>query len=187
MVIVFTFSLAFAGCEYIIKDIDHMLKSLSGVFAKKAIRCICTVNIYGLHLSRWKTKPENRGQRQSWQKQQSFGVSNVENLSLQKLVWNTTWTCTRGGGLSSVTTAVGDSHRKQRYAFTWEYIPEKKPYQCQTCRRNFRDLSTFIRHNRTHTGEKPYDCKMCRRAFSQSSNLHRHIKVCHSGIWGNWI
>ncbi|KAL7049580.1 hypothetical protein ACKWTF_003777 [Chironomus riparius] len=57
----------------------------------------------------------------------------------------------------------------------------EKPFQCNVCEKQFRQLSTLANHMKIHTGEKPFKCHICSREFRQSSTLTNHIKI-HTGM-----
>jgi len=55
-----------------------------------------------------------------------------------------------------------------------------KPYICDTCQKDFLELTSLTRHRRVHTGEKPFQCDECGREFSDCSNWRRHTEI-HTG------
>ncbi|XP_028395720.1 zinc finger protein 345-like [Dendronephthya gigantea] len=57
---------------------------------------------------------------------------------------------------------------------------EKKPYECDVCRKRFSHGNNLVRHQRTHTGEKPYECDVCKNRFFRGSSLVRHQRT-HTG------
>ena len=60
----------------------------------------------------------------------------------------------------------------------------EKPFQCETCFKNFAEKSTLKRHIRMHTGEKPFVCPepRCNRPFADRTNLLRHVQRKHRGL-----
>ena len=56
----------------------------------------------------------------------------------------------------------------------------KKPYKYSECGKTFRDHTTLIQHQTSHTGERPYKCNECEKRFNQSSHLTNHEKT-HTG------
>lgn len=55
-----------------------------------------------------------------------------------------------------------------------------KKFRCDTCCKDFKYKSLFLRHMRSHTGEKPYPCGICGRMFGHMSTLKSHLRV-HTG------
>ena len=55
-----------------------------------------------------------------------------------------------------------------------------KPYQCETCQRQFAVKSNLTKHLAVHSGIKAYACEDCGRRFSFSANLRSHMRI-HSG------
>ncbi|XP_004465743.1 zinc finger protein 211-like isoform X2 [Dasypus novemcinctus] len=56
----------------------------------------------------------------------------------------------------------------------------EKPFECKICGQFFTYNSRFIQHLRIHTGARPYECSECGKSFRQSSSLIHHRKV-HTG------
>ena len=56
----------------------------------------------------------------------------------------------------------------------------EKPYPCQYCKKEFRQLGALKNHELIHTNEKPFSCKMCKKRFRQGTSLKRH-ELIHSG------
>ena len=56
----------------------------------------------------------------------------------------------------------------------------EKPYECDICKKKFKQSSELTSHRRVHTGEKPYACEICKKMFSKNSNLTKHKRL-HTG------
>ncbi|XP_027141050.1 zinc finger protein 239-like isoform X2 [Larimichthys crocea] len=56
-----------------------------------------------------------------------------------------------------------------------------QPFKCNTCGKDCKNESGFLKHIRMHTGEKPYICRTCGKAFTQSCSLTVHIRCAHTG------
>jgi len=56
---------------------------------------------------------------------------------------------------------------------------------CGWCNKQFVDLSSLSRHERSHSGIKPYPCpyrKTCGRAFQNSANRKQHVIKIHKNL-----
>jgi uncharacterized Zn-finger protein len=53
----------------------------------------------------------------------------------------------------------------------------EKPYECDICKKTFRQFNGLASHERIHTGDKPYECEICKKTFSVSSNLATHERI----------
>ncbi|XP_061415058.1 uncharacterized protein LOC133347110 isoform X1 [Lethenteron reissneri] len=85
-----------------------------------------------------------------------------------------------GGGGVGGTQAIQDAVDKM-----WLHLPsaetgESKPFQCGDCGHRFRNVISFRRHQRTHTGVNLYACEDCGKKFSLSHDLTRHRRI-HTG------
>uniref|UniRef100_A0A8C4PX77 C2H2-type domain-containing protein n=1 Tax=Eptatretus burgeri TaxID=7764 RepID=A0A8C4PX77_EPTBU len=59
-------------------------------------------------------------------------------------------------------------------------LPDKRPYKCSVCGKEFAYMSSFKMHQRIHTGERPYKCTVCNLAVSTTSSLNAHQRI-HTG------
>lgn len=50
-----------------------------------------------------------------------------------------------------------------------------RPYHCNICNRYFIKKSHFEYHERVHSGFKPFQCQLCSKAFPQKNKLNRHM------------
>ena len=57
---------------------------------------------------------------------------------------------------------------------------EEMPFKCYLCERGFRNKTTLINHENTHLGHRPYQCQSCKSNFKTSGELNRHILYKHS-------
>ncbi|KAL0984006.1 hypothetical protein UPYG_G00135800 [Umbra pygmaea] len=54
------------------------------------------------------------------------------------------------------------------------------PFRCTYCEKSYAELSVFIRHERTHTGDLPYQCSHCPKKFHFETALVTHQRK-HTG------
>ncbi|XP_024243680.1 zinc finger protein 841-like isoform X2 [Oncorhynchus tshawytscha] len=54
------------------------------------------------------------------------------------------------------------------------------PFRCTYCERSYAELSVFVRHERTHTGDLPYKCSHCPKKFHFETALVTHQRT-HTG------
>lgn len=50
----------------------------------------------------------------------------------------------------------------------------EKPYECNVCKRKFRQSNTMKTHMKIHSNIKPYKCVICEKAFSFKASLSKH-------------
>ncbi|KAM6951492.1 uncharacterized protein FYW47_015004 [Aplochiton taeniatus] len=54
------------------------------------------------------------------------------------------------------------------------------PFVCMYCKKNYRELASLIRHERTHTGDLPFHCSKCPKRFNRHIDLVSHERK-HTG------
>lgn len=64
--------------------------------------------------------------------------------------------------------------------------PPAKPFQCNSCQKQFSESKILKRHMKIHSPIKPHVCTVCNMAFAESSNLTKHKKK-HTGELRNII
>ena len=65
-----------------------------------------------------------------------------------------------------------------RYLKQHMKIHERKPYQCEVCKRNFAEPSQLEEHMRIwHIEEKPFSCSSCGKSFATKPRLKQHMKI----------
>ncbi|XP_065225326.1 zinc finger protein 37-like isoform X9 [Planococcus citri] len=52
-----------------------------------------------------------------------------------------------------------------------------KPFQCQTCDKQFNEKNDFIRHELTHSEEKRFKCRICDALFKHDHNRLEHERT----------
>jgi KRAB domain-containing zinc finger protein len=63
-----------------------------------------------------------------------------------------------------------------------------KPYECDVCKKRFRQSGTLAKHKITHSEDRPYECDVCKERFRLLSSLTWHKKEhlfcnsCHKEI-----
>ncbi|GFX54507.1 zinc finger protein [Trichonephila clavipes] len=50
-------------------------------------------------------------------------------------------------------------------------------YDCEICKKSFKQKVHLQDHMRSHTLEKPFKCHLCPQAFNRKSSAKRHLKV----------
>ncbi|XP_045771379.1 oocyte zinc finger protein XlCOF6.1-like isoform X2 [Maniola jurtina] len=53
----------------------------------------------------------------------------------------------------------------------------ERPFVCSYCSKSFTSKKRLTEHHRIHTGEKPHKCSVCEHSFAQRGTLNRHMKV----------
>uniref|UniRef100_A0A8D9BCR1 Zinc finger protein 354B n=1 Tax=Cacopsylla melanoneura TaxID=428564 RepID=A0A8D9BCR1_9HEMI len=58
-----------------------------------------------------------------------------------------------------------------------------RKYQCDTCKKSYKDRRTLDVHILRHVSLKPHRCKLkdCNYTFRQVSNLRSHMRIYHTG------
>ncbi|CAH1271088.1 ZNF782 [Branchiostoma lanceolatum] len=62
---------------------------------------------------------------------------------------------------------------------------EEKPYKCEACSKQFGKLCSLKAHMRTHMGKKPYSCEQCNKLSSELSSLKRRMRT-QPAIRSSW-
>ena len=57
----------------------------------------------------------------------------------------------------------------------------ERPWNCNTCGKNFARHLELVNHKRIHSGDKPFQCDTCGARFNQKQNLHTHVRHIHLG------
>ncbi|KAK9974569.1 hypothetical protein ABG768_022656 [Culter alburnus] len=60
------------------------------------------------------------------------------------------------------------------------FPPNRSPYHCSLCGRDFNRKHHLKIHQRIHTGERPYTCSICSARFRHALTLKRHFRL-HTG------
>ena len=59
---------------------------------------------------------------------------------------------------------------------------ERKPFQCEVCKKFFTTEIRLNIHMRVHTGETPYQCNLCFKKFKFQHRLHNHKCLTSSNL-----
>ena len=57
----------------------------------------------------------------------------------------------------------------------------QRPFKCNLCPKTFTQNQRLTIHKRVHTGERPYLCPLCGKTFTESCKLKRHLNKIHQG------
>ena len=52
-----------------------------------------------------------------------------------------------------------------------------RPYEVDTCEKEFNYLTTYKRHLNLHKGEKPFACEHCNKKFTRLNYLKNHLNT----------
>ncbi|XP_068226655.1 oocyte zinc finger protein XlCOF6-like [Palaemon carinicauda] len=75
---------------------------------------------------------------------------------------------------------IGEELRGEESGDTYDGDIEAKEeefkFECNGCKKSYRNRRGLNRHLRVHKGEKPYLCLICNRRYSYKHDLHNHVK-----------
>lgn len=63
-----------------------------------------------------------------------------------------------------------------------QHRPQRKPFVCNVCDKDFAERAQLKSHSFTHTTERPYKCNQCAKAYKQSTKLKLHQRSVHEGL-----
>merc|ERR1719376_686010 len=55
----------------------------------------------------------------------------------------------------------------------------QRPFKCNLCPKSFTQNQRLVIHKRIHTGERPFLCSLCGKTFTESCKLKRHLSKIH--------
>ncbi|KAH3871789.1 hypothetical protein DPMN_035003 [Dreissena polymorpha] len=53
-----------------------------------------------------------------------------------------------------------------------------RKFGCKYCMKKFHNKYGRDRHERIHTGEMPFSCPSCKKAFRDNSTFRKHTRLC---------
>lgn len=56
---------------------------------------------------------------------------------------------------------------------------EERNFVCNTCQKNFKVESDYVRHNFSHNVVRKFTCNVCHKVFDNKNSLRKHI-LSHS-------
>ena len=59
---------------------------------------------------------------------------------------------------------------------------DKRPFQCDICKKGFVLRQLLDDHRNTHTGKKPHKCPECGQGFASEGTMYGHLRNVHKGI-----
>ncbi|XP_018407340.1 PREDICTED: zinc finger protein 845-like [Cyphomyrmex costatus] len=67
----------------------------------------------------------------------------------------------------------------KRFKFNKDLYTGGVSYVCKTCKKEFKNKTTFYTHERIHKSEKPYQCELREFKSVKKENLTRHVRSVH--------
>ncbi len=73
---------------------------------------------------------------------------------------------------------------KFRHSSTSLIQTKKTPYQCNICKKKFKEFGRLVSHEKTHAGDKPFECDVCKKTFltKTSSYFTTKSNICCATI-----